>query len=131
MLDMESLEFEAAHGESLHWYYHPSIAQWIGFETRPGLRRGVDWAVGSVLETPDVVGVSVGQHNGFRRTEVAEPIETTVDQDPTFYQEAAVPAVIAAADVNFAARPGKLNPHSEAHFFLRKSPVNRFCSPLL
>lgn len=72
----------------------------------------VNRAMRSALETSNVVGMGMSEHDGLGRPEPTEPVCPAVDENAFFDQQAAVPAMRPVLDVDVAACPRKPKFHS-------------------
>ena len=85
---------------------------WVAFHSSPRFLCRVNRAMRSALETSNVVGMGMSEHDGLGRPEPTEPVRPAVDENAFFDQQAAVPAMRPVLDVDLAACPRKPKFHS-------------------
>src|SRR5207253_5828916 len=123
MGNRECFERDTAYDNRSARCNHSAVTNWVAFQARPRIRCRVDRTIGSALETSNVVRMRMGEHDGFRRSEAAEPIRPAIYQNPFLDHQATVPAVDSAPDLDLAACARKQKPHGVSS--IRESPPNR------
>jgi hypothetical protein len=121
MGDRKSMELKTAYDKALKGSNHSSVSNRVAFHSRPGLSRRVNWAVGSAFESSDMIRMRVRKHDGFRGSEAAKPIRTTINKYPFLDQQTSMPAVDSAFDFDLAARTWKPKLHASP---IGSSPAN-------